>query len=310
MALRNETEIVKLQQALITDVNTRVSEMLTDKTLRLPPNYAHETAIRFAMLKLQTVTDKNKNPALAVCTKTSLFTALLTMVCMGLRPQADQVYFIVHGNQLTCRRSYFGTIHVATTYGGAERVFASVVYAKDTFKYTINNGSPQIVLHEQELVNRVPDQIIGAYCVVTFKDGPPETTVLSIDEIRQSWKMGGADASRANGPHSQKPDQMALRTVINLGCKRLVNAASDRYLLLGDDEDTPEDSLADEQAGQLIEQREAEIIDIDIPPAVEDPTSDEETTEPKAPPAAQVTPIKPPPDKQTAPPEDENPFFS
>ena len=173
-----------IAQKDITDsVLRKVNQLEQSKTIKMPAGYNPGNALKAAWLKLQTVVDKNKKPALEVCTRVSIANSLFDMCIQGLTPAKNQCYFIVRGNELTLMRSYFGTAAVLKRLNGVEDVFAQVVYKGDVFEYIIDGGNIVVTKHEQKLENINTDNIVGAYCVIV-KDGKLN---VSTTIRRTSW---------------------------------------------------------------------------------------------------------------------------
>ncbi len=212
-----------IAQKNITDsILRKVNELEQSKTIKMPASYNPGNALKAAWLKLQTVVDKAKNPALQVCTQVSIANALFDMCIQGLTPAKNQCYFIVRGNELTLMRSYFGTAAVLKRLNGVEDVFAQVVYKGDVFEYVIDGGNIVVTKHEQKLENINTDNIVGAYCVI-IKDGMPRCEIMTMTQIRQAW----THTTNGGGVQKEYPDQMAKRTVINRGAKMYVNTSDD-----------------------------------------------------------------------------------
>ena len=77
LAPENETQIQDIPQKDIADtVLKRVVELQDKETLSLPKNYNPGNALKSALLIIESLTDKNKRPALEVCTKKSVVNAL------------------------------------------------------------------------------------------------------------------------------------------------------------------------------------------------------------------------------------------
>lgn len=212
-----------IAQKDITDsVLRKVNQLEQSKTIKMPAGYNPGNALKAAWLKLQTVVDKNKKPALEVCTRVSIANSLFDMCIQGLTPAKNQCYFIVRGNELTLMRSYFGTAAVLKRLNGVEDVFAQVVYKGDVFEYIIDGGNIVVTKHEQKLENINTDNIVGAYCVIV-KDGKPRCEIMTMTQIRQAW----THTTNGGGVQKEYPDQMAKRTVINRGAKMYVNTSDD-----------------------------------------------------------------------------------
>ena len=212
----------------ITDsVMKRINELEASGAMKMPSQYSPGNALKSAWLKLQTVEDKNKRPALAVCTPTSIANALFDMCIQGLSPARNQCYFIVRGDRLTLMRSYFGTCAVLKRLNGVEDVFAQVVYEDDAFEYAIDGGNIVVTKHEQTLKNIDMSKMVGAYSVIV-KDGKPRCEIMTMAQIRQAW----SHTTNGGGVQKEYPDQMAKRTVINRGAKMYVNTSDDSEYLI------------------------------------------------------------------------------
>lgn len=230
------TAIVK--KDVIDLVEARVKEFQTTGELSFPPNYSPSNALKSAWLIIQETQNREKKPALSVCTRESVANALLDTVIQGLSPAKNQVYYIVYGNKLVAMRSYFGTMAVTKRLSGVEDVFAQVIYKDDDFAYTIDRGTKKVLKHEQELENIDPKNIVGAYCTIYYRsttaDGTPEireyTEIMSKAQIDTAWKKS---PTKGKGDvHQEFPEEMAKRTVINRTCKMFANTSDDSDLLI------------------------------------------------------------------------------
>lgn len=241
---------------VIDAVAAKVRQYISNGELNLPAGYSVNNAIKSAWLILQTTTDRDKNPALQVCTRTSVANALLDMIIQGLNPIKKQNYFIVYGKTLVCMRSYFGTMAVAKMVTPKIDDFAyNVVYRDDKFKYGIVNGKKMVTLHEQDIENVDKAKIVAAYCIALDKDGNViKTEIMTFEEIKQSWKqsiMKPVDDKgdiKSDSTHSKFIADMALRTVINKACKAIINSSRDNALLL--ERINKSEDVADEAATQ------------------------------------------------------------
>lgn len=212
---------------------------LKQMKVTIPQNYSLENALKGAFLKLQQVVDKNKQPALQVCTKESVQEALLDMVVQGLDPLKDQCYFLVYGTQLACQRSYHGDQAISMRVNPkVVDITSSVVYRGDTFKFSVINGKKVITEHTQTLEGMENGEIVGAYAIAMGEDDKPlYTDIMSAAEIRQSWAQSKAQIFLTNGavkPESVQgkfPVKMYSKTVIKRLCKKIINTSDDSMLL-------------------------------------------------------------------------------
>src|SRR5690606_18529173 len=135
--------------------------------------------------------------------------ALLDMVVQGLNPAKKQGYFIVYGRQLVFQRSYFGTMAVTKRVTGAKDIFAQVVYDGDEFEFEIDRGKKRVLKHVQTLKSLSSGKIVAAYCTIIFPDDREYTDIMTMDEIRQSWKKSKQGPDREGSTHQEFPQEMA-----------------------------------------------------------------------------------------------------
>lgn len=268
------SNLALMKKDVVDVVESRVQDLIQKGELHLPADYSAANAMKSAWLTLQNTLDRDKKPALAVCTRDSVANALFDMVVQGLNPAKNQCYFIVYGNQLVCQRSYFGTMAIAKrvdpTIGD---IIAQVVYEGDTLKYKIVRGKKVISDHEQALGNVDNSKIIAAYCMIIDKNGDVRSTeIMTWEEILQSWKQSQVKPVLETGKlkdgttHAKYPAEMAKRTVINRACKSIVNGSDDQHLVLSFNRAS--DIQSDQEvADEIAENANSEIIDIDDIPA-------------------------------------------
>lgn len=274
---RPETRIAVVSKDVVDQVMTRVGELQTQGRLAFPPNYSPQNALMSAYLVLQTTKDKDNRPVLAVCTRDSVANSLLDMVVQGLNPMKKQCYFIAYGQQLTCQRSYFGTVAITKRVTGARDVYAEVVYKDDGFEYELVGGNSIVTRHIRKLANIDKGKIVAAYCTIVREDGELYTQVMTMDQIIEAWKKSQTKPVdeqgkvRPGSTHGQFTEEMAKKTVINRTCKMFINSSDDSSLDLVLQHMREADERAEELAFEEEVQREAngEIIDADIRDAEE-----------------------------------------
>lgn len=175
--MTNQNTPVLLQKDITDQVNGKLAT-LKSEGLHLPAGYASANALKSAFFELQEVQDRNKKPALEVCTKESIANTLLDMVVQGLSPAKKQCYFIVYGNKLQLNRSYFGTQVVLKRLSNVKDIWANVIYKGDTFDIEIINGRETLKEHKTAFENR-DNEIIGAYCIIEKTDGERVLTTMT-----------------------------------------------------------------------------------------------------------------------------------
>lgn len=264
------SNLALMKKDVVDVVESRVQDLIQKGELHLPADYSAANAMKSAWLTLQSTVDRDKKPALQVCTRDSVANALLDMIVQGLNPAKNQCYFIVYGQQLACQRSYFGTMAVTKRANpDIDEVIAQVVYEGDELVYNIVRGKRVIQEHKQALGNIDNGKITAAYAMIIDKAGDIiATEIMSWQEILQSWKQSQVKpvlqdgTLKADSTHAKFPAEMAKRTVINRACKPIVNASSDHHLVLAFNR-AIDIEAEQEIVAEIAENANGEIIDIE-----------------------------------------------
>lgn len=282
-------DITTMREQTVDTVLTRIQEYKEDKKLHLPADYSVENAMKSAWLKIQEVKDKDKRPALEVCTTASIANSLLDMAIQGLNPVKNQCYFIVYGKVLELYRSYLGNIVVAMRVNPAiKNIFPVVIYEGDQVKWSIKNGLRVFEEHTQSFANIVGGNVLGAYAVaVDENEKTLFSELMTLDQLKEAWSQSimkpvtDKGDLKAGSVHARFTDEMAKKTVINRLCKRIIGASNDKSLLLDTAKKTDE-IMARTESQKMIEMdaNKGEIIDI----APRKPEPKPEPIEKKAPP--------------------------
>lgn len=214
----------------ITSAVAKRLDMLKDEGLALPANYNAQNALKAAYLRLQTVKDRQGNPALTVCTEPSIANALLDMAIQGLSPAKNQCYFIVYGNELQMQRSYFGTIAALKRLDSVEDIDAQVVHRGDKFEIGADEVGHIIVTKFEPSFANLDKELIGAFAFIKLTNGRVDYTVMTKAQIDTSWAQS---RSRQNNVQKKFSDEMAKRTVLNRAAKMFINTSDDSDLLTG-----------------------------------------------------------------------------
>jgi recombination protein RecT len=268
--MSNEMAIAQDSATFVERIENKVVGYQQGGQLDLPPDYSVSNALRSAYLLLQEVKDKNKKPALKVCTNASVYNSLLQMAVMGLNPAKKQCYFVVYGNQLTLMRSYFGAAALARRVRPEiKEVVAQAIYADDEFSFEIENGQRRVTKHTQTLAGMQKDKIVGAYAVALNDSGEVlETDIMTMEEIKAAWKMSKMypikdDGSIKTGStHDKFTADMVKKTVISRLCKPIINSSSDASIL----GEAVQQNAIEMAKGQLIEEVAEEANKITFQP--------------------------------------------
>lgn len=266
-------------QSATTAVSTEVRSYLSHGALQLPANYSVENALKSAMLSLPST----KN--IQNCTQDSIKSSLLSMAVQGLNPDKKQCYFIAYGETLACQRSYLGDIAVAKQVDPEiEEIYAAAVYQGDEFSYEIKRGKIVSIHHSQKIENK-NKPITAAYATVVYRDGSEISTVMTIDQIQQSWKQSSSKPFADNGQlkpdsvHAKFPEEMAKKTVTHKACKPIIGSSSDATLFGKFARETFDDVQVDAEIQENANQEYIDTDCVEVPEGVDPETG--EYTEPK-----------------------------
>ena len=221
----------------------------------------HITSERFIRVALTAV---NRTPKLLSCTQASLFKCLLDCSSLGIEPDGRRAYLIPYGKECTLIISYMGLIELCKRNGDVSNVFGAIVRENDFFEYDL--GTERKITHRPTLKDR--GEILGAYAVVSFKDGEKDFEFMDVGEInaiRDRSKAG------SHGPWKTDYAEMAKKTTIRRLLKRQILSPEIRDTL--DKEDSYE--------AKSFQQKEAEKVTVN-------PFEDLPEEEPKEQPAIEA----------------------
>lgn len=269
MSAKNQLQVAKEQT--IENVQNRIAQ-LQEGGFKLPKNYSPENALQSAWLILQDVKTRDNKPVLEACSKNSIAMSLFKMVQLGLNPAKNQCYFVPYGKDLVCMTSYFGQVLIGKRAGLLD-VKAEVIRDGEDFDYQTETDGRKILLKHAQSFKTLSNNILGAYCIITYPDGAQDMDIMTIAEIKQSWQQG---ATKGTSPaHKNFEAEMAKRTVTNRAIKMFVNSSDDSAIL--DDYDVPNTSPAQAFVEHQIEEHaNSEELELEVEDAE---VSEEEMSE-------------------------------
>ena len=291
---KQQPGLKKFEEETVGKVLAHIEDLQNTGELVLPKDYVPGNALKFAWLHLQTVKDKNKNPALKVCTQLSVVNSLLEMTVKGMSVAKSHGAFIVRGNQLTWQDEYFGKLMQAKRDAGVKDVNSGTIYEGDEYvKKKKKKGVKKLVKHESKLENINFDKIRGAYAVVEYNDGRIKLTEMTMGQIKKAWEQG--DMKGQSGAHKNFTDQMCEKTVITRACKIALNSSDDTGIIGDRDIERHPDMEARDKAIEEGDGKKRQVLNI---PDAEEIQEEEPREEPKA--------KEPPKEKEQPPPIDAN----
>lgn len=200
----------------------RVNNLVQVSGFSMPKGYQYVNAIKMALMKLETVKDKNGKSALEVCTTKSISQALFKMACMGLDLTKDQCWVSIWGNELIIAPEYFGnSMMVQRIYPNWEPI-VRVVREGDVFETQIDplTGKERVSKHETKLSNKDND-FVGAYMYLPSKDGTPNLYTMTKKQIMTAWSQS---KNSQLSVHRKFDEKMVIKTMINTGCSPIIKS--------------------------------------------------------------------------------------
>lgn len=274
-----KNEVAVYDKTITDKVQNRVNELVKAGRITLPTNYEVGNAMSSAWLILQNVKDKDKKPALNVCSKESIANALLNMSILGLNPAKQQGYFIVYENQLSWFTSYFGMqAAVSRLKGFQELPSATLIYDGDDVELNHDElGEEYVSKHNTTWANKLKGVITGAYASINF-GGKKRTQVMTMADIKEAWSM-----SKTNREHKQFTGEFAKRTVLNRLLKNILKTSTDDDLVAEKMIETENEHYDFKENGDVVKSVTKEEIETKTGqeeiPVIEEEQQEESTSE-------------------------------
>lgn len=158
-----------------------------------------------------------KMPALLGCTPDSILRALLECAQLGLTPGGvlGEAYLIPYGGECTLQIGVKGYQRLAFDAGRIKRIVGRAVRQKDVFE--VEYEPNETIIHKPAVREAGP--LIAAYAKFVYSDTTPQYEVLSSDDIAAIRRQ--ADSRKPSPAWRDWPDQMAIKSAIKRGAKRI-----------------------------------------------------------------------------------------
>ncbi len=212
------------QQAQPKNLPAVVRSMQDQFALALPEHVTPERFVRVV------VTAINSNPDLQKCDRESVLAAAMKCAQDGLLPDGKEAALVTYGNKAQYLPMIAGVLTKVRRSGELRSINAHVVYANDTFAYTL--GDDEKIEHQPRL-DGDRGKPIAAYAIAHTKDGGIYREIMSIDQVNQVRNVSRA---KNNGPWVQWWDEMARKTVLRRLAKRLPMSTDLQQVFQRDDD--------------------------------------------------------------------------
>jgi recombination protein RecT len=211
------------QIAVIDEVRGALTKMAPQFKAALPAHVSVEKFQRVVMTSLQ------MNPDLLNADRRTLFMAATRAAQMGLLPDGREGAIVTFGKAAQFMPMVAGIMKLVRNSGEISTWSVQAAHQNDNFEVVF--GDDERITHKRALKDRGP--LIGAYSIVTMKDGEKSREFMDIDEIeaiRKRSRSGNA------GPWKTDYEEMAKKTVVRRHSKRLPMSTDLDGLLREDDE--------------------------------------------------------------------------
>ena len=219
------------------------------------------------------------NPALMKCDQVSLLDAVLNAATLRLELNTprQQAFLIPYGTKCQLVIGYHGWVHLAKREGGVKSATAEVVFKGDKFSWDTARG---VIHHEGTFGIEKPGEPICAYARLTLADGTEIFELVPgwvISRIKEEQVAKSKKTGRKSPWEGKDEHRMWRKTALAFACRqhldapRLSSAASI-------DEDVRETVTdvelrsAHVEDRQPIQERPAEVIDVDVENEANEPS--------------------------------------
>lgn len=258
---------------------------LKQAAVQLPENYSFENALKSAYLILRETVDRQKRPALEVCTPESVHYAIMDMATQGLNPAKMQCYFVVYGNKLQLQTSYFGDIAVAKRVRPeVADIRATCIYQGDEIEIEIQKGQRVIKKHVQTFESFASEEIVGVYALAVDKDERVlYSDFMTMNQVKQSWKQSARsnvvmESGNINKDttHGKFPEEMVKKTIYHRICKKIIRTSDDSALIAANTRSDEEQPVAARVQKEIQQNANKKVIDFKPQPDAEFETEPQE----------------------------------
>lgn len=247
----------KIKTSLKNNVGDQVIGRLNElaqANFTFPKDYNFVNAIKMSVLKLQELKDKDKRPALDVCTPSSVQSALFKMATKGLNLAYNQAYAVVRGTELCIDPGYFGNVLMVKRIFPDWEPMPHSIRQGDEYVTEVDpkTGKKKLVKHVQKLEN-LDNEFIGGYIYLPSKDGEMYLYEMTRKQILAAWSKSSATQQAT---HKQFDEKMIQKTLVNSGCTMIINSTPELKAFDDSDESVevdPSMRLTSTPVGEIVD---------------------------------------------------------
>lgn len=196
------------QVTVIDQVRTELTRMQPQFAAALPRHVDPARFVRVTMTALQ------MTPALLNADRRTLFASAMRASQMGLMPDGREGAIVMFKEQAQFMPMVAGIMKLVRNSGEISTWSVQAVHENDEFECVF--GDDERITHKRAKGARGP--LIGAYSIVTMKDGEKSREYMDLEEINAIRKRS---RSSSGGPWVTDFAEMAKKTVVRRHSKRL-----------------------------------------------------------------------------------------
>lgn len=198
---------------------------------RMNPQFKSALPSHVSVEKFQRVllTAVQQNEVLLGADRASLYGAAMRAAQDGLLPDGREGAIVTFSGKAQWMPMVAGIMKKVRNSGDISTWSVQVVKENDTFDFQL--GDDERIDHKPSLSSR--GKTIGAYSIVTMKDGEKSREWMNVDEVEAIRKRSRSGSS---GPWVTDYDEMAKKTVVRRHAKRLPMSTDLDAMIHSDDD--------------------------------------------------------------------------
>lgn len=177
-----------------------------------------------------------ENKKIAMCTPSSVLTAMMACVHLDLMPNTPQQHaFVIPYNnkqkgtmELQFQLGYKGLLVLAERSGQVLKIEAQLVFKGDKFSYALGL-KPRLTHTPSMTVDRTQyENVIAAYAVIKLRNNEVVFDVMGRPELDKIQDVSKASAT--DTPWKKWPESMAKKTIVKRALKLIPSSTADSRL--------------------------------------------------------------------------------
>lgn len=233
---------------VVDDIRQNLERMQAQFEKVLPAHVPPEKFVRVVMTAIQT------KPSLVNAERSSLYAACMKAAEEGLLPDGKEGAIVPYKGTAKWLPMVQGIMKKARNSGEITKWELRVIKENDEFSY--EQGDSEQIIHRPFFGDR--GKTIGAYSIVTLRDGERSREVMTVEEIEA---IRARSRAKEDGPWVTDYDEMCKKTVARRHSKTLPMSTDLERLVQSDDEDYELSTVSEEKKPATHSKRLKTVID-------------------------------------------------